>query len=83
MENKRDSKERSFSVELSSREDLKNFTLTNGSSDTVLFEGVIGQLVQATFKEGIVLEVKGKNGTIRIDLKENEIQNSPNKMQVR
>jgi hypothetical protein len=29
--------------------------------------------VQASFKEGIILEVIGKNGTLRIDLTEDEI----------
>ena len=65
MENKTNGKERVFSVELKSKRNLKNITLTNGSSDSVLVEGTIGELVQATFKEGIILEVIGKNGVLR------------------
>ena len=76
MENKPNRKERVFSVELKSKRNLKNMTLTNGSSDTVLIEGAIGELVQATFKEDIILEVIGKNGTLRLDLREDEIQKS-------
>lgn len=76
MENKTNRKERVFSVELKSKRNLKNMTLTNGSSDTVLIEGAIGELVHATFKEGVILEVIGKNGTLRIDLREDEIQKS-------
>jgi len=75
MENKMDTKERVFSVELNSKRHLKNVTLTNGSCDTVLVEGTIGELLQVTFKEGVILEVKGKNGTFRIDLKPDEIKN--------
>ena len=71
---KPDGKERFFSVELNSKGNLKNVSLTNGSSDTVLVEGTIGELVHATFKEGVILEVKGKNGTFRIDLKPGEIK---------
>jgi len=67
-------KERVFSVELTSKRDLKNITLANGSSDSVLVEGTIGELVHATFAEGIILEVVGKNGVLRIDLKEDEIK---------
>jgi hypothetical protein len=74
MENKTKHKERVFSVELKSKRNLKNVTLTNGSSDSVLVEGTIGELVRATFAEGIILEVVGKNGVLRIDLGEDEIK---------
>jgi hypothetical protein len=67
-------KERVFSVELKSKRNLKNVTLTNGSSDSVLVEGTIGELVQATFAEGVILEVIGKNGVLRVDLGEDEIK---------
>jgi len=71
MENKR---ERVFSVELKSKKHVKNVTLTNGSTDTALIEGTLGELVQATFKEGLVLEVIGTKGVLRIDLGEDEIE---------
>jgi hypothetical protein len=73
MESKTENKKRGFSVELKSKSNLKNVTLANGSSDSVLIEGTIGELVQATFAEGIILEVVGKNGILRIDLREDEI----------
>jgi hypothetical protein len=73
MENKTNRKERVFSVELKSKRNLKNVTLTNGNSDSVLVEGTLGELVQATFAEGVILEVVGKNGVLRIDLGEDEI----------
>ncbi len=74
MESKTINKERVFSVELKSKRNLKNVTLTNGSSDSVLVEGTIGELVQATFAEDLILEVVGKNGILRIDLREDEIK---------
>lgn len=77
MQSKTKQKERVFSVELKSKRNLKNVTLTNGSSDSVLVEGTIGELVQATFAEGIILEVIGKKGVLRIDLREDEIQKTP------
>jgi len=73
MQIKTSGKERVFSVELKSKRNLKNITLTSGSSDNVLVEGTIGELLYATFKEGIILEVIGKNGVLRVDLQENEI----------
>jgi len=81
MDNKSNDKERVFSVELNSKRNLKNVTLTNGSSDSVLLEGTIGEFVQATFAEGIILEVVGKSGTLRIDLGENEIKKATNQNQ--
>jgi len=78
MESKTKNKERVFSVELKSKRNLKNVTLTNGSSDSVLVEGTIGELVQARFAESIILEVVGKKGILRIDLREDEIQKTTN-----
>ena len=66
-------KERVFSVELQSKKHLKSVSLTNDTANSVLLEGNIGELVQAAFKEGIILEVIGKNGTLRVDLEEVEI----------
>ena len=69
MEKKIDG-ERFFSVELKSKAHLKNVTLTNGSADSALIEGTLGELVQATFAEGVILEVVGIKGTFRINLDE-------------
>ena len=80
MENKND-KERVFSVELKSKNSLKNVTLVNGSSDSVLIEGTIGELVQATFAEGVVLEVEGEKGVLRLDLGEDDIKKTSEQKQ--
>jgi len=69
-----------FSVELKSKAYLKNVTLTNGSRDSVLLEGTIGELTQATFAEGIILEVAGTKGTLRINLKEEELRKALQKV---
>lgn len=82
MENKSD-KERVFSVELKSKNNLKNVTLANGSIDSVLIEGTIGELVQATFAEGVVLEVVGKNGVLRLDLREDDIKKTSEQKQMK
>lgn len=69
---------RVFSIELKSKRHLKNITLTNECTDNVLLEGSIGELLTAKFAEGIILEVTGKDGVIRIDLEETEIQKTSN-----
>jgi hypothetical protein len=74
MQNKVENEERFFSVELKSKAHLKNVSLANGSRDNVLIEGSIGELLQATFADGIILEVVGKKGILRINLAEHEIK---------
>jgi len=74
-------KERFFSIELKSKANLKNVAIANGSHDSVLVEGTIGELVQATFAEDIILEVIGKKGTLRINLGEDEIKKAMQKNQ--
>ena len=71
-------KERFFSVELKSRVNLKNVTLTNGGHENVLVEGTIGQLQRAEFVEEVILEVVGDNGVLRINLCPDEIKKKSN-----
>ncbi len=80
MENEMKDKERIFTIELRSKVNLKNIALTNGSRDGVLAEGTIGELVQAMFAEGIILEVVGTKGTLRINLGEDEIKKTTGKL---
>lgn len=67
------SKERFFSVELKSKLDLKSVTIPDGDRENVLVEGTIGELVQIGFTEGIILEITGEKGVLRIDITEDEI----------
>jgi hypothetical protein len=71
---KTENKERVFSVELKSKSQLKNVTLTNSKSEIVLVEGTLGKLVKASFEENVVLEVTGTKGTLHLDLREDEIR---------
>lgn len=70
------SKERFFSLELKSKSDLKSVCIPNGSRENVLVEGTIGELVQIGFAEGIILEIVGEKGVLRIDISEDEITQS-------
>jgi hypothetical protein len=74
MQNQTNNKERIFSVELKSKAHLKNITMTNGSSESVLIEGTLGKLERARFAEGIILEIVGSNGILRVDIGEGEIK---------
>lgn len=66
--------ERFFSVELKSKHQIKNLSLTNDPHDRVLVEGTIGELEQAAFIEDTLLEVVGTKGTLRINLTHTELK---------
>jgi len=66
--------ERYFSIELNSKQQIKNMTLTNnGQKENTLIEGTIGNLIKATFNEDIIFEVTGTKGTLRLDLHAKEV----------
>jgi hypothetical protein len=67
-------KERSFSIELKSKVNVKNLTLNNDFQENALIEGTIGKLEHAEFVEDSVFEVLGRKGVLRIDISENEIK---------
>jgi hypothetical protein len=66
--------ERFFSVELKSKLNLKNVTLSTEDEENVLIEGSIGELQRAEFSEGIILEVVGDKGVLRINLSIDDIK---------
>lgn len=67
--------ESSFSIELKAKEYIKTINLANGNCESVVVEGTIGQLLNAGFAEGVMLEVVGKKGILRIDLSPDQIKN--------
>ena len=48
--------------------------MSNESPDRVLFEGVLGELEELSMVGGAMLELKGSNGVLRIDLSEDELK---------
>ncbi len=66
-------KNRGFSIELGSRRSLKNVNLADGSTEKVLMEGTLGELVSARFAENVILEIIGREGILRVDLAKDEI----------
>jgi len=67
-------KKHAFSVEMKSKEYIKTISMSNGPHGGVLFEGFLGELEELGMVEGVILEVKGANGTLRIDLDEGELR---------
>ena len=67
-------KRHGFSVELDDRERVKRFFILNDSGNKVLFEGFLGELKGISLVEGLMLEVRGSNGILRMDLTEEELR---------
>jgi len=80
MKNNTKKTDRFFSVELKSKNNLNNVTLTNDSNENVLIEGTLGKLVQAAFVEDVILEVMGDKGVLRINLELKELKKKPSEV---
>jgi hypothetical protein len=65
--------EHSFSIELKSKKHVKTIALTNRVQNRILLEGSLGELEELTLIEGRVVELKGANGTLRLDICEDEL----------
>ena len=68
--------ENTFSIELRSKNHL-GLTLPKGTENLVVIEGTLGNLLTLEFVEGAMLEIKGSNGVIRMDMTESEWNHLP------
>jgi hypothetical protein len=65
--------ERSFSIELKTKQNLKNVALNSNLAENVLIEGTIGKLENAGFVSEDILEIVGSTGTLRVNIAKQEI----------
>ncbi|MFB0522700.1 MAG: hypothetical protein ACETV1_02940 [Candidatus Bathyarchaeia archaeon] len=66
--------ETSFSIEMKSKKHVRTISVSNESHNHVLFEGFLGDLQELSMVEGKVLEIKGTNGILRVDLTEDDLR---------
>lgn len=64
-----------FSIELNRREYVKCLVIPTDIKEKVLIEGFLGDLEEAKIIEDVMLELKGSNGTLKMDISINEIIN--------
>jgi hypothetical protein len=64
---------RGFTAEISSKQYVKNISISNEAHDRVLFEGVFGELLELYMVEDKILEIRGTEGTLRIDISREEL----------
>ena len=65
-----------FSIEMKSKNHVKNISISNEAHDRVLFEGNLGALLELSLVEGDVLEIVGINGILRIAVRKEQLQNA-------
>ncbi len=64
--------ENDFSIELNSNRALARISASNDANG-VLIEGTLGKLYNASFIDGIILEVQGSSGILRLNLRKEDI----------
>lgn len=65
--------EHMFSIELKSKDHVKSLALANQVENNVLIEGFLGELETLCFTDGVMLEIHGSKGTLRMDFTEKEL----------
>jgi len=58
-----------------SKSHVKSISISNEARDRVLFEGDLGDLEELVMVEGGMLEVRGTNGVLRVELRREELLN--------
>jgi hypothetical protein len=68
MKMERAKKKGFFSVEIDSRKHLTNLSISNKPHELVLLEGFLGEFSEIEVIEDELIQFKGVNGVLRIDL---------------
>lgn len=63
-----------FSIQLKSKDHVKTLALPNDAEGNVLIEGFLGNLESLSFTEGIMLEINGANGSLKMDLTKEDLR---------
>ena len=66
--------ERGLSIEMISKKHVRSLIIGDETRDRVLIDVDLGKLLQLTSVDGRVLEIKGTNGTLRVDVTEDELK---------
>ena len=62
-----------FSIELTSRDSVKRLIIPIEDDASILIEGFLGDIKDAGIIEGVMLEINGTNGTLKMDITEEEL----------
>jgi len=62
-----------FSVEIESKKHLTNVSISDKPHQRVLIEGFLGELSEIEMIENALIQFKGANGVLRIDICKDEL----------
>ena len=65
--------EHAFSIVMNSKEHVRSITLNDKNRGCVMFEGALGELEEINMVDGVMIEIRGTYGILRIDLTESEL----------
>jgi len=66
--------EHSFSIEMKSEHSVRRMSFLDKENGKVFFEGFLGELKNIALVEDLMLEITGANGTLRVDISQDEIK---------
>ena len=61
-------------MEIESKKHLTNVSISNKSRERVLIEGFLGEFSEIEMIENTLIQFKGANGVLRIDLNKDELE---------
>jgi hypothetical protein len=74
--------EHSFSIEMKTQSAVRKMSILDEENSQVFFEGFLGKLKNINMIEGVMLEIEGANGTIKLDITQKEIEQCINPKKV-
>jgi len=66
--------EHSFSVEMKSERCVRRISFLDKENGKVFFEGFLGELKNVAMVEGVMLEIEGRNGVLKLDITRQEME---------
>ena len=66
--------EHSFSIEMKSERFVRRMSFLDKENGKVFFEGFLGEIKNVAMVEGVMLEIEGKNGVLKLDITQQEME---------
>jgi hypothetical protein len=66
--------EHSFSIEMKSEHSVRRMSFLDEENGHVFFEGYLGELRNISMVEGVMLEIEGINGILKLDITQQDME---------
>ena len=71
-----------FSIEMNSEHSVRRMSFLDKENGKVFFEGCLGELENVVMVEGVMLEIEGRNGVLKLDITRQEMEKCLNSKKV-